>query len=63
MKDFVTIYRWRILNPETPYNVQIFLDNHCESSQDFKTHDEACIFANSQNLPVINQITEEDLEK
>jgi len=55
LSDFITIYKWRVIRQDTPWNVQRFEGNHCENAQDFNTYEKALAWAESFNLPVIHE--------
>jgi hypothetical protein len=54
MENFTSIYRWRVISQNTPFNVQVFEHNQCISSKDFVDYDEALDFARQQTVPVID---------
>jgi len=55
LRDFVTVYKWRVIKQETPWNVQRFKDNQCQEFWDFATYESAINVASSFNLPVIHE--------
>lgn len=59
MKDFVTIYQYRIIFPSTPFSVHLYNDNQCMHYREFATLAEARAHAATFNLPISEDLIPE----